>query len=171
MQFNIDTSYRSRYQLNKSKLKTERYYLILIKIKNTVLGPSWSHGSWIYKYLPPLTLRVRTPLMARCIWYNIIWSSLSVTCGRSMIFFNLITRNPWFCNFCGSRNHLFCRKLTPLSTIFQLHRGWFFSCIGGRNQKNDGCHIWSRNCQPFRYTWVVLTGLWCSIFCYLCNIL
>ena len=55
-------------------------------------GPSWSWlcGSWIYNYLcnqclSPLTW-VRTPFMARCTQYNIIWSSLSVTCGRSMAF-------------------------------------------------------------------------------------
>jgi hypothetical protein len=29
----------------------------------------------------------RTPLMARCAWYNIVWLSLSVTCGRSVVFF------------------------------------------------------------------------------------
>jgi hypothetical protein len=43
-------------------------------------GPSWSwsDGSWIYNYLcnqflSPLTLWVRTPHMARCIWNNIMW--------------------------------------------------------------------------------------------------
>jgi len=38
----------------------------------------WSYGSWIYNYLcnqclSPLKLWVRTPFMARCTWYNIIW--------------------------------------------------------------------------------------------------
>ena len=39
---------------------------------------SWSHGRWIYNYLynqclSPLKLWVRTPLMARCTRYNIMW--------------------------------------------------------------------------------------------------
>ena len=52
-------------------------------------GPSWSwlYGSWIYNYLcnqclSPLKLWVWAPFMARCSWYNIMWSSLSVTCDR-----------------------------------------------------------------------------------------
>jgi hypothetical protein len=52
---------------------------------------SWSYGSWIYSYLCnqcllPLTLWVRIPLMARCTRYNIMWSRLSVTCDRSVVF-------------------------------------------------------------------------------------
>ena len=48
----------------------------------------WSYGSWIYNYLciqclSPLKLWVWILLMVRCTWYNIMWSSLSVTCGRS----------------------------------------------------------------------------------------
>jgi hypothetical protein len=50
----------------------------------------WSYGSWIYNYLcnqclSPLKLWVRTLFMARCTWYNIRWSSLSVTCDRSVV--------------------------------------------------------------------------------------
>jgi len=44
------------------------------------MGPSWSwsYGSWIYNYLchhcpSPLKLWVRTPFMARCTQYNIMW--------------------------------------------------------------------------------------------------
>jgi hypothetical protein len=44
------------------------------------LGPSWSwlYSSWIYNYLcnqslSPIKLRVRTPFMARCNLYNIMW--------------------------------------------------------------------------------------------------
>ena len=49
------------------------------------------HHCWIYNYLlkqclSPLMLWVRTPLMAKCSWYNIMWKSLSVTCGRSLVF-------------------------------------------------------------------------------------
>jgi hypothetical protein len=43
-------------------------------------GPSWSwsYGSWIYNYLcnqclSPLKLWVRTPFMAGCTGYNIMW--------------------------------------------------------------------------------------------------
>jgi len=47
--------------------------------------------SWIYYYicnqcLSPLKLWVRTPLMARCTRYNIMWYSFSVACGRSVVF-------------------------------------------------------------------------------------
>ena len=52
-------------------------------------GPSWtwSYGSWIYnylcnQYLSALKLWVRTPFMARCIRYNIMWYSSSLTCDR-----------------------------------------------------------------------------------------
>jgi hypothetical protein len=34
----------------------------------------------------PLMLWVRIPVMSMCTQYNIIWSSLSVTCGRSVVF-------------------------------------------------------------------------------------
>ena len=56
-------------------------------------GPkwSWSYGSLIYSYLcnqclSPIKLRARTLSMARCTWYNTIWSSTSITCDRSMFF-------------------------------------------------------------------------------------
>ena len=57
------------------------------------LSWSWSYGSWIYNYLcnqtqclSPLTLWVLTLFMGRCTRYNIMWSSLSVTCNRSVVF-------------------------------------------------------------------------------------
>ena len=34
----------------------------------------------------PVSLWFRTPFMARCTRYNIIWSSLSATCHRSVVF-------------------------------------------------------------------------------------
>ena len=59
---------------------------------SAIVGTSWSrsYGSWIYTYLcnkclSTLKLRVRTPFMARCTQYNIIWSSLSVTGDRSVV--------------------------------------------------------------------------------------
>ena len=56
-------------------------------------GPSspWSYGSWFHNYLcnrclSPRVLWVRLPLRARCTRYNIMWSSLSGTCSRSVVF-------------------------------------------------------------------------------------
>ena len=48
--------------------------------------------SWIYNYmcnqcLSPWKLWVLFPVMARCTRYNIMWSSLSVTRERSVVFF------------------------------------------------------------------------------------
>ena len=37
--------------------------------------------------------------MARCTWYNIMWSSLSVTCSRSVVFF-------WYSGFLHQKNWL-----------------------------------------------------------------
>jgi hypothetical protein len=53
--------------------------------------PSQSYGSWIYnylcnQYLSPLKVWIRTPFMAWCTQYNIMWSSLSVTWHRSGVF-------------------------------------------------------------------------------------
>jgi hypothetical protein len=43
-----------------------------------IITSTWSHGSWIYKYLcnqclSPIKLWVQIPLMARCTRYNIMW--------------------------------------------------------------------------------------------------
>ena len=67
-----------------------RRYSIAIFIRRTPW--SGSYVSWIYNYLcnqclSPLKLWVRTPFMARCTRYSIMWSSLSVTCDRSVVFF------------------------------------------------------------------------------------
>ena len=58
---------------------------------NQVMSSPWSYRIWIYNYLcnqclSPLTLWVRTPFMTRCTRYNIMWSSLSVSCGMSVVF-------------------------------------------------------------------------------------
>ena len=55
-----------------------------------ILG-KWSYGSLIYNYLcnqclSPLKLWVWIPLMQRCTRYNVMWYSLPVTCGRSVVF-------------------------------------------------------------------------------------
>jgi hypothetical protein len=67
---------------------------IRLSYTNICLGPSlsWSYGSWICNYLcnqclSPLTLWVQIPHMERCIRYNILWYSLSVTCDRSVDFY------------------------------------------------------------------------------------
>ena len=50
----------------------------------------WLHGSLIYNYLCNQWLSSLTwvwiPLKARCTRYNIMWSSLSVTCCRSVVY-------------------------------------------------------------------------------------
>jgi hypothetical protein len=40
-----------------------------------------------YQEYTPLKIWLRIPLMARCTRYNITWYSLSVTCGRSVVFY------------------------------------------------------------------------------------
>jgi hypothetical protein len=49
-------------------------------------------GSWIYNYLcnqclSLIKLWVRILFIVRCTLYNIMWWSLSVTCGRSMVYY------------------------------------------------------------------------------------
>jgi hypothetical protein len=61
--------------------------LFIFSLKKNVL----IHGSWVYnyicnQYLSPLKLWVRIPFMARCTRYNLMWYSLSVNCGRSVVF-------------------------------------------------------------------------------------
>jgi len=55
-----------------------KYYQWHISIRGR--RGSRSYGSWIYNYLcnQCLSLYVGIRLMARCIRYNIMWSSLSV---------------------------------------------------------------------------------------------
>jgi hypothetical protein len=90
---------------------------IYVHVKTVVYFKLWyqvslwscSYDSWIYNYLcnqclSPLTLWIRIPLMARCTRYNIMWQSLSVTCGRSVFFFtdtlvsstNKTDRQSWY---------------------------------------------------------------------------
>ena len=62
-----------------------------ISVQFVFKGLSWSQSSWIYNYLhnqclSPLQLWVPIPLMARCTRHNFMWSSLSVTCDRSVVF-------------------------------------------------------------------------------------
>ena len=86
--------YRFCWPLLQSHYKHHIELFVMINLFTYFnLGPSWlwSYGSWIYNYLcnqclSPLKLWVRTLFMARCTWYNIRWSSLSVTCDRSVVF-------------------------------------------------------------------------------------
>jgi hypothetical protein len=66
--------------------------VIYVPLPKSSEGPLWSgsYGSWIYNYLcnqciSPLTL-CSNPAQARCIRYNIMWYSLSVTSYRSVVF-------------------------------------------------------------------------------------
>ena len=79
--------------INQSIIYIKYILYYNICIFNDDKGPSWSlsYVSWIYNYLcnqciSPLTLWVRILLVARCTRYNIMWYSLSVTCGRSVVF-------------------------------------------------------------------------------------
>ena len=52
----------------------------------------------------PITTNDRIPLMGRCTWYNIMWSSLSTPCGRSMVSLRFLhqwkpDRNDIQCNW------------------------------------------------------------------------
>ena len=77
------------------------FYFISFKIRG--LSWSWSYGSLIYMYmcnqsLSPLTLWVRNTFMARCTRSSIMWSSLSVTCDRSIVFsgyFGFLHQQYW----------------------------------------------------------------------------
>ena len=69
----------------------DEWWWYLLRTRPTLeLLWSRSYGSWIYNYLcnqclSPLMLWVRMPFMARCTRYNIMCSSLSVTCGRLVV--------------------------------------------------------------------------------------
>ena len=77
--------------MNGSKI-LEGFYTRIRRYNNHLPKSSWSwsYSCWIYNHpynqcLSPLILWVQIPLMAKCTWYNIIWSSLSVTCNRSEV--------------------------------------------------------------------------------------
>jgi hypothetical protein len=85
--------------------KKNIFDILLSCIKMNVLFFQWqswsrSYGSLIYNYpcnqcLSPLKLWVRTPCMARCTRYNIMWYSLSVTCDR-LVVFSVYSGFPFF---------------------------------------------------------------------------
>jgi hypothetical protein len=62
-----------------------------IKKKNPGQLWSWSYCSWISNYLcnqclSPLKVVSSNPVQAMCTRYSIMWYSLSVACGRSVVF-------------------------------------------------------------------------------------
>jgi len=81
LQLHVYNYYNNRSVLwVRGYLYTGNYFVVVIV-----------YGSWIYNYvcnqcLLPLKLWVRTPFMARCARYNIMWKSLSVICDRSVVF-------------------------------------------------------------------------------------
>jgi hypothetical protein len=65
------------------------HFEIMIYTK-TIIGPSWSwsFGSWIYTYMQSVSIATNVssnPDQARCSRHNIMWWSLSVICGRSVV--------------------------------------------------------------------------------------
>ena len=69
----------------------DRWYFFLsissdIYLSDTGSSWSWLYGSLIYNCPTISKVGVRTPFMARCNRYSIMWYSLSVTCGRSVDF-------------------------------------------------------------------------------------
>ena len=102
-------------------------------------GSSWSlsHGNWIYncicdQRLSPLKLQVRIPLMARCTRYNFVWSSLLVTCDRSVVFSgysgflhqkNWPPRYNWNIVESGVKHHTWLLMKKP-NLIFYLSLYW-----------------------------------------------
>jgi hypothetical protein len=68
-----------------------QWILIFLSFGNLGLLWSWSYCSWIYnylwsQYLSPLKLCVWIPLVEKCTRYNIMWSNLSVTYDRSVVY-------------------------------------------------------------------------------------
>ena len=71
----------------------QTYLYALNSLKRRVPSWSWSYGRWIYNYLcnqclSTLKLFVWTLFMSRSTRYDIIWNSLSKTCGFLQV--------PWF---------------------------------------------------------------------------
>ena len=87
----INVWYQTPIKLYKFGMYYYYYY------HRTVVG---SYCSLIFnylcsQYLSPLKLWVWIPLMARCSRCNIIWSILSVLCGRSVIFYGYSAFPNW----------------------------------------------------------------------------
>jgi hypothetical protein len=91
-----------------------------------VVGCSWMYNYLCKQCLSPLMLGVRILIRVRCTQYNIVWSSLSATSDRSVVFSGYSTnktlpRHNWNIVYFSYVVAVSC--LMPLSTIFQLCRG------------------------------------------------
>jgi len=65
--------------------------LFVLNVDTIIEGWSWSYGIWIYSYLHCMqSVHITTDVVSSNLdqgeIYNIMWSSLSVTCDRSMVF-------------------------------------------------------------------------------------
>ena len=95
--FNQTCLFRCRclfYLLYTHQQVTQSLHDNVTQFLSRSLGPSWSwsYGRWIYSYLcnhclSPLTVFSSNPTQARCTRCNIMWSSLSVNCSRSVVFY------------------------------------------------------------------------------------
>ena len=101
--------------------------------------PSWLYGSCICNYICNQCLWVWVPLMASCTWYNIMWSSLSVTYSRSMVFSGYsgsftnktdrhniteillkVTFQPWPIYYKSNKNNINMYAIFHLVAIIQI---------------------------------------------------
>ena len=114
----------------------------------------WSYGSWIYNYLcnqclSPLKLWVRIHLIARCTFCQ--WFAA----GRWFSPSTLVS-------FTNKTDHhdiaeiLLNVALNTITLTLNVHcpNSWLIS--GFVTKVTRRCHMWSRNCTPFRSTWVYL---------------
>jgi hypothetical protein len=121
---------------------------ISIRARCTTLCDKVCHviyGSWIYNYLcnqclSPLMLWVRSPFMPRCTRFCIMWSSLSVTCDRSVVFSGFL----WLENTGTSTGivpisrslfHMPDRELSRKKTLIEFSFGTFKLFLYHQNVK------------------------------------
>ena len=83
---------------------------IFYKKKNPGQLWSWSYGSWISIYLcnqclSPLKVVSSNPVQAMCTRYSIMWYSLSVACGRSVVFIGYSGFLHWNIVESGIKHH------------------------------------------------------------------
>ena len=101
----------SRLNVNDSALSvTWRYRLTIFCLHN---------HPWIWF----LKLWVRTPFMARCTPYNIMWLSLSGTCNRSVVFSGysgFLPRYNWNIVESSVKHHQTINHLNLIVCVFQI---------------------------------------------------
>jgi hypothetical protein len=62
------------------------FFLLLVRVMVFSNFQPYLFKLPVHQCLSPLTLWVRVSIMSGCTLYSIMWSSLSVTCSRSMVF-------------------------------------------------------------------------------------